>query len=243
MKSKVSARDWEALSAYLDDALPPRERERLEARLRSEPALKEALTSLERTRFVLRAAPRLRAPRNFTLTPEMVAPRPSFLDWLCPTMQWSSAVAALLLVLVLAGQYLLAPLGGASVPREAPAAAPQSLSASESVEEETVNVQPDADEASPPAGKSVEPTAAVGEAADALTMTLPMPAGGQNLTAATATLSVEATPTLAPPAAATSPPPPPRQAAPAFPWRAVEGVLAFIALAGGAAAWYLGRRA
>ncbi len=241
MKPKVSARDWETLSAYLDDALPPRERERLEARLRSEPALKDAMASLERTRFVLRAAPRLRAPRNFTLTPEMVAPRPSFLDWLRPTMQWSSAVAALLLALALAGQYLLAPLGGASVQREAPAAESQSLSAPESVDEEAVNVQPDADEAYPPVEKSVEPAA--GEAADAFTMTLPMSAGGRNLTAATAAPSPTTVPTLAPPPAATPPPPPPRQAAPAFPWRAVEGVLAFIALAGGAAAWYLGRRA
>ncbi len=236
---KISTRDWEALSAYLDDALPPRERERLAARLRNEPALQEALTSLKRTRSVLRAAPRLRAPRNFTLTPEMAAPRPSLLDWLRPTMQWSSAIAAVLLMLVLAGQYLLSPLGAAPVAREAPAP-PQALSAPESAGQEAAEPVLETPVAE---GKSAVPTAAVGQAADAFTMTLPMPAGGQNLTAATAAPSPEATATPLPTATSPPPPPPPPEwPVVGFPWGAVEGVLAFIALAGGAAAWYLRRR-
>ncbi len=226
MNSKISSRDWEALSAYLDDALPPREQARLETRLGEEPALQEALASLERTRSTLRAAPRLRAPRNFTLTPEMVAPRPSLWDWLRPTMQWSSAVAALLLVLVVAGRAFLPLAGGMN----ALPAAPEVYTAPQEAAGERVVAE------TPPPGEmpAGEPLAE----GKSLSSTLAMD-GGESLSVADAFQ-----PTLTPAPAAPSPTPLPAPApvsAP-FPWGLVEGVLAFIALACGAAAWYLGRR-
>ncbi|MEW5869278.1 MAG: hypothetical protein AB1894_08390 [Chloroflexota bacterium] len=68
---QISSRDWEAMSAYLDGQLAQKERSRLEARLREDAALRSGMEELHRTRAVLRRQPGLRAPRNFTLTPQM----------------------------------------------------------------------------------------------------------------------------------------------------------------------------
>lgn len=72
MNKKLTRQDWEALSAYVDQELSPREIRRLEKRLQSELHLLEAYHKLRRTKDTLRRAPRFNAPRNFTLTPEMV---------------------------------------------------------------------------------------------------------------------------------------------------------------------------
>lgn len=63
----------ELLSAYIDDALTAEERRDLEARLRAEPALQRELDTLRQTVALMRALPERKAPRDFTLTPEMVA--------------------------------------------------------------------------------------------------------------------------------------------------------------------------
>lgn len=108
MKTTISPREWEALSAYLDGQLGPKDRDRLETRLKGNRELQSALEDLRRTRIVLRSQPRLRAPRNFTLTPEMVgqrsaeyrAPAPFF-----STLRLVSALATVLLVIVLIGDF------------------------------------------------------------------------------------------------------------------------------------------
>ena len=66
MTTPISDRDWEAISAYLDGELNPKERARLDARLQANADLRAALEDLRRTRTVLRSQPRLHAPRNFT---------------------------------------------------------------------------------------------------------------------------------------------------------------------------------
>jgi hypothetical protein len=82
--------------------------------------LRSALEELRRTRAVLRSQPRRRAPRNFTLTPQMAARRAPGAAWparLFPAMRLSSALASALLAVV-----LLADLLGVS-----PAAAPRQV--------------------------------------------------------------------------------------------------------------------
>ena len=88
-------REIEALSAYLDEHLSKREKERLEERLHSDPALATALEELRQTRLLLRRTPQRRAPRNFTLKPGMVGIRPP-LPRFVPALSWASAVAGLL---------------------------------------------------------------------------------------------------------------------------------------------------
>jgi anti-sigma factor RsiW len=110
MTTKITSRDGEILSAYLDGQLTPRERAHLEKRLREEPQLRNALGELHRTRAILRSQPRLRAPRNFMLTPQMAgipgrkAPRLYY-----PVLRLASVMAGLLFVVLLVGDLLTAP--------------------------------------------------------------------------------------------------------------------------------------
>jgi hypothetical protein len=106
MRQPISSRDWEHLSAYLDDALAHRERETLAARLESEPDLDEALENLSRTRALLRLAPQAQPPRHFTLRPDMVRQPGGLLARLPFSMNALTAVASLLLVVVLVGDIL-----------------------------------------------------------------------------------------------------------------------------------------
>ena len=72
MKKPLNSRDLESLSAFLDNELNTRERDRLEVRLQAEPTLAAELKRLRQTRNLLRNTPQFRAPRSFALTPEMV---------------------------------------------------------------------------------------------------------------------------------------------------------------------------
>jgi len=104
MTKNISSRDWETISAYLDGQLSDRKLIRFEARLSQEPEFRVALNELHHTRQLLRNAPSLRVPRNFLLSPRMVG-NPRHLPRLAPVFGWTSAVASLLLVLLLVGDF------------------------------------------------------------------------------------------------------------------------------------------
>ncbi|HEX9106733.1 MAG TPA: hypothetical protein VF832_05890, partial [Longimicrobiales bacterium] len=107
MKATISAREFEMLSAYIDGQLPAKDVRRLEARLRASPELNAALDEMRHTRLLLRQSRRRRAPRSFALTPAMVGEarrqRSASPFWF-PAFGFASAMAALLLVIVLAVQ-------------------------------------------------------------------------------------------------------------------------------------------
>lgn len=121
MNHSLSQADWELLSAYLDEALDERRRAALKARLESDASLQEALARLQRTRALLRRAPQRRAPRSFALRPEMVrAKAAGSLRWPL-SMGWVSALATLLLAVVLVSDFArfgfpVALLPGAAAP-------------------------------------------------------------------------------------------------------------------------------
>lgn len=71
--NRISPEDLMALSAYLDGALDPPERSSLERRLATEPLLRAELNSLRDTVNLVKSLPRLKAPRDFTLTSAMLA--------------------------------------------------------------------------------------------------------------------------------------------------------------------------
>lgn len=96
----LSQRDVERLSAYLDDELSRRERDRLESRLQEEERLQGALQELQGTVGIMRSLPQVAPPRNFTLTAEMAGLRE--VGWRYPVMQFATALAAALLVAVVA---------------------------------------------------------------------------------------------------------------------------------------------
>ena len=71
---KLTERDYELLSAYLDDMLDAGERSALEERLRQEPDLQAELNALRNVIALVKQLPIRQAPRNFTLTAGMVTP-------------------------------------------------------------------------------------------------------------------------------------------------------------------------
>jgi hypothetical protein len=154
----------ETITAYLDNALTPRERTAFEQQLQSDPALR---ADLERQRLVklnLSQLPRQRAPRNFTLDPAAFgrpAPQPAFR--LYPMMRAATALAAIMLIFLFSLD-LISPAG---LSNETAADAP--VASSEIAREETAgNAAEEAagQEAAPaPATELLEPvTADEGEA-------------------------------------------------------------------------------
>lgn len=109
MKARISPLDLELLSAYLDQQLDARARAGVEARLKAEAELRAVYEELRQTRLMLRSLPRVRAPRNFTLIPEQVSQarvREPARRQVFPVFQFASALASLLLMIVLVGDYL-----------------------------------------------------------------------------------------------------------------------------------------
>jgi hypothetical protein len=70
----MTERDYELLSAYIDNMLAESERSALETRLLEDEDLQRELDALRDTVALVNALPTLKAPRNFTLTAEMIAP-------------------------------------------------------------------------------------------------------------------------------------------------------------------------
>ncbi|HSQ27792.1 MAG TPA: hypothetical protein VLM80_11770 [Anaerolineales bacterium] len=131
MNGKVSLRDYEALSAYLDGSLEEQNLTRLEKRLQVEENLKQELEVLRRTRVILRSQPRLRAPRNFTLTPQMAGGRQQARNTMgaFSALRLASVLATIFLVLVMAGDLIgssMKPqiIAASDLPQEAPLGMP-----------------------------------------------------------------------------------------------------------------------
>ncbi|MGH2538242.1 MAG: anti-sigma factor family protein, partial [Candidatus Promineifilaceae bacterium] len=98
-RKSADERRQEALSAYLDGALTPAERQRLERRLQSDAALRQEFESLRWLKRSLAAMPRLRAPRNFTLDPARYGrPQAEGAGRLYPVLRAASFAMAILLV-------------------------------------------------------------------------------------------------------------------------------------------------
>ena len=87
----------ENLSAYLDGEVTIQERRKLEVLLQENESLRQQLSALAKTRALLRHAPRLKAPRNFTLTAAMLPQKQGSAFWL-PMMSTSSILAAVALI-------------------------------------------------------------------------------------------------------------------------------------------------
>jgi hypothetical protein len=109
MKNQITSRDYELLSAYLDNQLGTQECARLEARLNLEPALQKEYHELTKTRLLLRELPRLRAPHNYFINADSVAKSTKFRTSLrlAPAYGIASPIATILLVLTVFGNRLL----------------------------------------------------------------------------------------------------------------------------------------
>jgi hypothetical protein len=141
MKVQLSPKDWQQISEYLDDQLTPKEKNRLEERIRIRPELRDGLEELRHTRLVLRSVPKRRAPHNFTLTPEMVRPRS--LSHLFPVLSFSSALATIFIVVTLVFRLLsgASPSSAAEVQRLAAPAVPAVPVTSSAAQNRSVGAQ------------------------------------------------------------------------------------------------------
>ncbi|MBL8091728.1 MAG: hypothetical protein KF758_09605 [Anaerolineales bacterium] len=90
-------RDIENLSAYLDGQLSDSDSKRLQARLESDAELDSVLRDLSSARNILKALPKRKAPKNFTLTRKMVGLKPP-LPRTYPLFRLATIFATLFLV-------------------------------------------------------------------------------------------------------------------------------------------------
>lgn len=101
--STAEERQREALSAYLDNALPAAERERLEGQLARDTALRTELEQMRLLKAEMRAMPRRRVPRNFSLDPAVYGkPKAQPMMQLYPVLRGATALTAFLLIFTLA---------------------------------------------------------------------------------------------------------------------------------------------
>ena len=115
----TSFHDVELLSAYLDGQLDSAVSARLESRLKSDESLRAVLDDLREARGILRQLPQRRAPRNFTLTPQMAGIKPPT-PRAYPAFRLATAVATLLFVIT----FVVNGLSPVAAPRLAAAPAP-----------------------------------------------------------------------------------------------------------------------
>ncbi len=114
-------RDIEQLSAYLDGQLSPSESTRVESRISSDPELASAYNDIRAARGILRKLPARKAPRNFTLTRQMVGLKPP-LPRSYSVFRFSTAFATFLLMLTFAANTIVSNVSfgaGAPVAQEA----------------------------------------------------------------------------------------------------------------------------
>lgn len=129
-----SDREFELLSAYLDNQLGPAERARLERRLAQEPKLKAALDDLRSVKATLTALPKVKPPRNFTLTLKQLEARGLAASARPPVRLFALVNLATALAAVVFAALITADLGGSfnlATPAEAPAAQVESLQVAE----------------------------------------------------------------------------------------------------------------
>lgn len=182
----------EQLSAYIDNALDKVEGKRIRAHLRACSDCRAAYVELIAAQRLLRNLPGMMLPRTFTLTPSMLGEKPSFLSRIFaprlePAFATASVLSFALLLLVLVGDILGAPVSTPAVGTTAATAPSSALMQSQDQSTRS------ATEAAPPAALKVSPaesstTAALQAAAPAPTQvagagggaagTLPSIAGG-----------------------------------------------------------------
>ncbi len=105
MKNQITSRDYELISAYLDNQLGDKERAFLETRLKADPELRNELHEISKTRLLVHSLAKLKAPRNYYINATAVRARPTLR--LAPVFGIVSAVASVLLALVIFGSTFL----------------------------------------------------------------------------------------------------------------------------------------
>ncbi len=203
--NRLTDQDYELLSAYLDNELGVSQRAALEMRLAADPALAGAYDELRRTLQIVRSAPRLMPPRNFTLDPARFGSHaPRRVGWTgrtgYRTLQFVGALGSAAAMLLIVLGFALTGFN-ATAPSGAPAAANVALQMTSTLlvnyaATQTVSSKDAAGEATIP----LEETEAAGTTLANPELSAPSPANGAETgaangfaAAATATFTPSAT--------------------------------------------------
>ena len=183
----ISPIQREQLSAYVDGALPDRERLAVEQQLQADSALAAELRELQTTVAMLRDMPPVHAPRSFTLDPATVAPRRS---WALGWQRWATVLGMLVLMATVGLNLALGERTGTTAATSAPAANRNAFSEPMADGAAAATTAPAAEAAIMPASPPAAATSA-----SAAELAQPVPATGS------AKLSATTVPDLAPSAA------------------------------------------
>lgn len=131
-------RRQEELTAYVDGRLSAADQQRFEAQLADDEALRQEVELQRELKTAMSQMPTLRAPRNFTLDPAVYgAAEPTFAMQLYPKLRTATAIMAVLLVGIVALDFLTTGGGGALTSAPADVAMVQQESAAEPMVEAT----------------------------------------------------------------------------------------------------------
>lgn len=101
----------EAIAAYLDGYLSPRDRQRFEKKLATEPRLRQEVEQQSLIKKNLQQLPKVRAPRNFTLDPALYdVPEPDSTVRLYPVLRTATVLVGIFFVIAV-GATLFIPQG------------------------------------------------------------------------------------------------------------------------------------
>lgn len=126
-RKTAAEKQQEAMNAYLDDALPPAERQRFEQEMAQDDALRREVDSVRLLRAQLRQLPSRPVPRSFTLDPAVYgrpAPQPLFQFY--PALRTATVLTGLFLIAAISLNLFT---GGAAEMAQDLAMAPQAESA------------------------------------------------------------------------------------------------------------------
>ncbi|HZU86297.1 MAG TPA: zf-HC2 domain-containing protein [Anaerolineaceae bacterium] len=138
MNKNLTHKDYILISAYLDGELSTAQKADVEKHLQINSNFKHAIEEMAYTKRVLAALPRVRAPRNFTLTPDRVK-KTAKIQRFQPAWGMVSAFSTLILLVIFASSRL-APLASpmrAAAPVMATEAADNAFSAEKVANEVT----------------------------------------------------------------------------------------------------------
>jgi anti-sigma factor RsiW len=152
-RGSAAEKRLEVLGAYLDNALTPTERRRLEQQLARDPSLRAELEQLRALKLQLRTMPRRRAPRSFALNPALYSrPKAQPMMQLYPVLRGATALTAFLLIFTLALGAFRGQFGGEAAPTTA------EFAVSEAIEEALPAEEQAAEEEFAELAAPVEPT-------------------------------------------------------------------------------------
>ena len=104
IRTKLSSRELQLLSAYLDGELSKKDQKRAEILLSDHPAAISSLEKLRQVKNVIKLLPIHKVPRNFTISNGEV--NRSLIHDLAGVLRYASAVSAVLLAVILAFDFI-----------------------------------------------------------------------------------------------------------------------------------------